>query len=430
MYFSVSLGEAYQNLKQFHRAEIHYNAFLTMAEKVPPEYIYTEFPYSFARISNFYRIIGKTKRARELLAHVKDNTIDAVIGKTWYYENLFRIDSTEKRYLDAIKDLQLSIVYQDTAFSNEQRKNADELLVKYEAEKKDKNIELLNSQNQLQRIQAEQATKTKNITLGGLALLLIIIGLLFNQYLIKQRSNRELEINQRELEANQRELDQKNSHLETLNAEQNKLLKEKEWLIKEVHHRVKNNLQMVTSLLHSQSAYLKDDAAVQAVRDSLRRMQAMALIHQKLYQDENTSTIFMPEYIHELVRYLHESFKTGNRIVFKQMIEPLELDVTQAIPLGLIINESIVNAIKYAFLNEQEGIVRIRLQRDGATHLLLDISDNGIGLPAELDLRELNSLGLELIQGLARQLNGSFTIENNHGVHILIRFRASLDPLL
>ncbi|WP_332368417.1 sensor histidine kinase [Spirosoma telluris] len=162
--------------------------------------------------------------------------------------------------------------------------------------------------------------------LAGLVLLLIIIALLFNRYLIKQKTNSKLV-------ANQRELDQKNSFLETLATEQDKLLKEKEWLLKEVHHRVKNNLQMVTSLLYSQSVYLQDETAKLAVKDSLRRMQAMALIHQKLYQDENTSSVFMPEYINELIGYLRESFDEGGQITFKQTIEALSLDVAQAIPL-------------------------------------------------------------------------------------------------
>lgn len=179
---------------------------------------------------------------------------------------------------------------------------------------------------------------------------------------------------------------------------------------------------MVTSLLNSQSAYLEDDAAVVAVKDSLRRMQAMSLIHQKLYLDENTSEILMPEYVKELVGYLHESFDTDNRINFDLRIEPLYLDVSQAIPLGLIINESIVNAIKYAFLNEQDGIVCISLQSESADHLLLRISDNGIGLPAKLDLNQHSSLGLDLMQGLTKQLKGSFTIESLKGVHITVKF--------
>lgn len=335
------------------------------------------------------------------------------------YLMLYKTYSALENYKFANIYLMKNKELSDSLFTVAKSKQIEELQVQYETAKKQKNIELLNKQNQLHRLKAEKANRTKDITLVGGALLLIITGLLFNRYRIKQRSNRELE-------AHRKELDQKNVFLEALNTEQNKLLKEKEWLIREVHHRVKNNLQLVTSLLNTQSAYLKDDTAIDAVRDSLRRMQAMSMIHQKLYQDENTSTISMPDYINELVRYLRASFETANRIIFEQTIESIELDVTQAIPLGLIINESIVNAIKYAFLNGEKGIVRINLQRDGADYLLLNISDNGIGLPAGFDLLEYNSLGLELMQGLAKQLNGTFIVESNNGVHILVRFTMHL----
>ena len=402
MHFALLLGMTYENLNKFDLAENNYSMFLIMAEKFPVEYVHDEFPAAYFQISAFYRAIGKTGKARELLELGKDfvSSFD-IMGKGNYYYNLFKLDSTDERYLEAIKNLNLSYKFNDSVFSIDQRKSAGELLVKYEAEKKDKDIKLLNSQNQLQRIKTEQADRTKNITLAGAALLLIITGLLLNRYSMKQKSNRKLEI---------------------LNKEQEKLLKEKEWLIREVHHRVKNNLQMVTSLLNSQSAYLEDDAAVVAVKDSLRRMQAMSLIHQKLYRDENTSQIEMLEYINELVGYLHESFDTDSRIKFDLSVAAVTLDVSQAIPLGLIINESIVNAIKYAFLNEQSGIVRINLHPDNTEHLVLQISDNGIGLPAELDLLQHNSLGLELMQGLTKQLKGTFTIESRQGVHISVTF--------
>jgi two-component sensor histidine kinase len=416
MHFALLLGITYENLKNFDLAEKNYNIFLIMADKFPLEYVHDEFPAAFFQISAFYRSIGKSAKARELLDHGKEfvSSFD-ILGKATYYYNLYKIDSMDGRYLDAIKNLNLSYEFTDSMFSVNQRKSAGELLVKYETEKKDKDIKLLNSQNQLQRIRAMESDRTKNITLVGAALLLIIIGLLLNRYAIKQRSTRKLE-------ANQKELDSKNLYLETLNTEQEKLIKEKEWLIREVHHRVKNNLQMVTSLLNSQSAYLEDDAAVVAVKDSLRRMQAMSLIHQKLYLDENTSEILMPEYVKELVGYLHESFDTDSRMNFDLRIEPIYLDVSQAIPLGLIINESIVNAIKYAFLNEQDGIVSINLFSESAEKLVLQISDNGIGLPVGLDLGQRNSLGMDLMQGLTKQLKGSFTIESLKGVFITVRF--------
>jgi two-component sensor histidine kinase len=149
----------------------------------------------------------------------------------------------------------------------------------------------------------------------------------------------------------------------------------------------------------------------------------MSLIHQKLYQSENISTISIPGYIGELVSYLEDSFDIGNKVIFKQDIEPLNLDVSQAIPLGLIVNESIVNAIKYAFPGGRKGTVSISLQHEGDDHLLLNISDDGVGLPVGLDAIEHNSLGLDLVRGLAKQLGGSITIVSNNGLHVMIRFR-------
>ncbi len=414
MHNSLSLAVAYDELNKNALAEENYKAFLQFADVFPPEYVNDELPNAFLDVCIFYLKTHKVQAAKEALDRLAPQAY-SLYGRGYYYYYKFRIDSTEKRYPDAISDLQLSHKFMDSSFSVEQRKKVDELLVKYEAAKKDRDIESLNNQNQLQLIKVDQANRTRNITLAGITLLLIIVALLFNRYTIKQKNNRRLE-------AHQKELDQKNAFLETLNADQEKLLKEKEWLVREVHHRVKNNLQLVTSLLNSQSAYLDNEAAVLAVKDSLRRMQAMSLIHQKLYQSEDIATIFMPEYISELAGYVQESFDTAGRIVFEQHIEPLHLDVSQAIPIGLIINESIVNAIKYAFLHGEEGIVSIALHHDGAEHLLLKISDNGVGLPEGMDIMEYNSLGLDLMKGLARQLKGSFHIESNNGVQLTVRF--------
>ncbi|MFT3796031.1 sensor histidine kinase [Flavobacterium sp.] len=327
----------------------------------------------------------------------------------------FQADSARGNYLGAIAHFSRYKSLSDSIFNSNSTKQMADLQLKYETDKKEKNIKLLNSQNQLIRIKSGKAQRSRNITLIGAALLLVIVGLLYYLYRTKQKANRKLE-------AHQHELDQKNEFLETLNIQQDRLIKEKEWLIKEVHHRVKNNLQMVTGLLYSQSMYLQDDAAKLAVKDSLRRMQAMALIHQKLYQDENTSTIAMPEYINDLLHYLRESFDVDQQIAFRQNIDPILLDVSQAIPLGLIITESIVNAIKYAFINQQKGVVDIVLQHDGTAHLLLKIADNGMGLPEAFDSSKTHSLGLDLIKGLSKQLNGTMTIENREGVHITVRF--------
>lgn len=416
MHFALLLGMSYENVRDFEKAKAEYQTFLDMADKFPAEHIYDEFPAAFLGISKFYRTIGKTEKARRLLVKGNDfaSTFD-VYAKENYYYNLYKIDSMEGRYLDAIRNQTLSYESMDSIFGYEQRKRAEELLVKYELEKKDKSIMLLNSQNQLERIRTEQAHRARNITIAGLLLTTIILLLLLNRYLMKRRTNHQLE-------ANQRELDQKNTFLETLNTAQDKLLKEKEWLITELHDRVKNNLHTVISLLNSQSVYVQDDAARLALKDSLRRVHAMSLLHQKLYRDETSSMVGMTEYISDLIAYLRESFDDSKRIVLEQQVETIDLDVSQAVPLGLILTESVVNAFKYAFVNRKKGTISIVLKHDGPEHLLLEVCDNGVGLPPGMDVNQQNSLGLQLIAGLTKQLNGVFNIGNKSGVHMTVRF--------
>ncbi len=416
MHFALLLGMSYENVRDFEKAKSEYQTFLTMADKFPTEHVYDEFPAAFFSISKFYRTIGKTEKARRLLSKGNDfaSTFDVYTKENYYY-NLYKIDSMEGRYLDAIRNQTLSYESMDSIFGYEQRKRAEELLVKYELEKKDKSIKLLNSQNQLERIKTEQAHRARNITVAGLLLTTIILLLLLNRYLMKRRTNHRLE-------ANQRELDQKNRFLETLNHTQDKLLKEKEWLITELHDRVKNNLHTVVSLLHSQSVYLQDDAARLALKDSLRRVHAMSLLHQKLYRDETSSMVGMTEYINDLIAYLRESFDDRKWIVLEQHVDTIDLDVSQAVPLGLILTESVVNAFKYAFVNEKKGTISIALKHDGPGHLLLEVTDNGVGLPPGMDMAQQNSLGLQLMAGLTKQLNGVFKIWSKSGVHVTVRF--------
>jgi two-component sensor histidine kinase len=191
--------------------------------------------------------------------------------------------------------------------------------------------------------------------------------------------------------------------------------------MKEIHHRVKNNLQTVISLLNSQSAYVDNDMALSTIKSSQHRIHAMSLIHQKLYMSENISTINMPVYIKELVEYLKDSFHLKQRIRFEIKIEQLELDVVQAVPLGLIINEAVTNSIKYAFPNNQDCIISITLVSTDTNHFLLSIQDNGIGIPLEFK-EKTNSFGMSLIKGLCDDLEGTFSIENNNGTLLKLNF--------
>ncbi|HEX8023278.1 sensor histidine kinase, partial [Mucilaginibacter sp.] len=212
--------------------------------------------------------------------------------------------------------------------------------------------------------------------------------------------------------------------LQHLIADKDRLIDEKDWLLKEVHHRVKNNLQIVMSLLNTQSAFLKNNAALAAIRESQNRVQAIALIHQKLYSSSNVAYIDIAVYISELVSYLADCYSAHERgIRFEQQIEAVKMDVAQAVPVGLMLNEAITNAIKYAFPNRR-GYINISLGVLDDNNMMLNIADDGIGLPEDFDIKEASSLGMEMMKALSKQLGGSFKMENNNGVVITLIFRA------
>jgi two-component sensor histidine kinase len=245
-------------------------------------------------------------------------------------------------------------------------------------------------------------------TVTLLLLLGTTIGLLYKSYRQRQQCGRKLETKQKEIDEKKERLQQ--------------LLQEREWLLKEIHHRVKNNLQIVVSLLNSQLIYLKDDAAIQAIRDIRHRVHCISLVHHKLYQSDNPSTINMPGYVRELAEYLADSYNTSGHIRFELSIESVEMDVSQAVTLGLILNESIVNAIKYAFPGKTTGQITVLLKQNDREQLLLMISDNGKGLPGNFDIGRADSLGMSLMQGLSKDLGGSFSIDSQAGVRIQLFF--------
>ncbi|MET0636914.1 MAG: histidine kinase dimerization/phosphoacceptor domain -containing protein [Chitinophagaceae bacterium] len=324
------------------------------------------------------------------------------------YRWLLSVDSALGDKASAITHYKIYTQLLDSNFRVTKIRQAEELQVLYETQEKENEISLLNQQAKLEKSNLKQERLVRDLTLAGGIAVLIIAGLLFRQ-------NRSRKKNNIVITENNKEITSKNSQLL-------QLLNDREWLLKEIHHRVKNNLQIVMSLLNSQSVYINNDAALTAIHDSQRRVYAMSLIHQKLYQSENISTIVMPDYVNELVSNIKDSFDIGTRIVFDLAIEPVNLDVSQAIPLGLIINESIVNAIKYAFPDPAKGYVSVSLKSQDNGHLMLTIADNGVGLPGDLSTREHSSLGLDLIRGLTKQLDGSISINNNSGLQIIIVF--------
>ncbi|MGF7073547.1 sensor histidine kinase [Mucilaginibacter sp. 3215] len=256
-----------------------------------------------------------------------------------------------------------------------------------------------------------------DLIIVGIVALLFVLGGAYVGYWQKQ-------INGKRLQLKEKEISEQNQMLQHLTADKNRLLDEKDWLLKEVHHRVKNNLQIVMSLLNTQSAFLKNNAALAAIRESQNRVQAIALIHQKLYSSSNLAFIDIAVYISELVNYLADCYDAHERgIRFEQQIERVKIDVAQAVPVGLMLNEAITNAIKYAF-PYRRGYINISLGTLDDNNIMLSIADNGIGLPQGFDIKDASSLGMEMMKALSKQLGGNFKMENNEGVAITLVFRA------
>ncbi|MBL0743034.1 tetratricopeptide repeat-containing sensor histidine kinase [Chryseolinea lacunae] len=306
-------------------------------------------------------------------------------------------DLLHQRVIVSEQESKLKEIELDGARLAAQKKEAD-------LELKDQNIQFLNEQAKLQEAELAQQGVIRNIIVVFIVLVTTIAVLLFRQFKAKQNSEKLIA--------------QKNTLLQHL-------VDEKNWLLKEMHHRVKNNLQTIVSLLESQSAFLKNSEALSAIQDSQHRVHAMSLIHQKLYRSDNMTTINMAEYLPELVRYLDKSFDLGRYIHFQIHVNEIYLDVSKVIPLGLIVNEAVTNAIKYAFARSLEGnIISLSLTADEHKKVSLTISDNGMGLPADFQSHRQAGLGIKLMRGLTEDIEGQFSIHSDGGVIVRIVFGA------
>jgi len=205
-------------------------------------------------------------------------------------------------------------------------------------------------------------------------------------------------------------------------------LKEKEILLREVHHRVKNNMQVISSLFNLQSQYIKDKKSSEIFRNCQNRVRSMALIHERLYQAEDLARVGIEEYVKSLTGHLFSSYGVSPEVVKLNIdIKDIFLDISTAIPCGLIINELVSNSLKHAFPDTRKGEIRIFLKPIDEKEVELTISDNGVGLPKEVDFQNVESLGLHLVTILAKdQLHGTVELDRSSGTKFVIRFRKKI----
>ena len=199
-------------------------------------------------------------------------------------------------------------------------------------------------------------------------------------------------------------------------------LREKEMLLKEIHHRVKNNLQIINSLLNLQTMQTQDSTLITALQESRDRIYSMALVHERLYRSTDFSSISFADYIRTVIRELFSSYEITSRIQLKLDVDAIDLGIDAAIPCGLLVNELITNALKHAFPDGRSGVVRVRFDRRPEGLLCLTVSDNGVGIPKGTDLSGKSSLGMQLVRVLTEQLEGHCKIVRRRGTSFEICF--------
>jgi two-component sensor histidine kinase len=202
-------------------------------------------------------------------------------------------------------------------------------------------------------------------------------------------------------------------------------LHEKELLLQEIHHRVKNNLQVISSLLNLQAGYIDDLALREILRESQNRVRSMALVHEKLYRSDDLAHVDLAEYIRNLATFLFRSYTAAaGRVSLDIQADDVFLSIDAAVPCGLILNELISNALKHAFPGDRKGQIRVELQAGENRQISLIVGDTGIGFPKDFDFENAASLGMQLVQTLVMQLNGTLEIDGTAGSEFRITFGA------
>jgi two-component system, sensor histidine kinase PdtaS len=403
------LFNTYYDIEQYAKAEPYFKELQKFHHDLPKDdpnqiYLYRSIIRKLIHDKRFVAADAYLKEHEKQSLQQKNLLALSQLHRLW-----FDVDSALNKPWSAVAHYKTYKRLTDSIWNNDKNKQISGLEIEFQSEKKDKDIALLSQKNQLQKVAIENEGRLRYIFIAGLLIAAMFVGLIYNRYRLKRRSNLVLEQKQGEINAQNELL--------------RKILDEKEWLLREIHHRVKNNLQIVISLLNTQSAYLDNEDALVAIRNSQNRMHAMSLIHQKLYQSNNLAEIDMKWYIKELVDYMIECFGTDKKIQFTLETEAIKLDVAQAVPLGLILNEAISNVIKYAFPADKKGKVHISFLFIGEEICELKISDTGIGLPEGFDPENTESLGMSLMTGLTEQLNGEIKMWNDDGLVLDVIFK-------
>jgi two-component sensor histidine kinase len=299
-----------------------------------------------------------------------------------FYNNYYKYYEAQKDYTNAFRYMKLANEMQDSLNRRNDKRKLWQIESRVKADSYLSQIKLAEDESRLQQ-------QLRN------AAILLMLFVVFIAYIVYLRIKRDNEI-----------ITQQKTQLE-------ESLAEKETLLKEIHHRVKNNLQIISGLLEKQALKTNDALTKRLMKEGQDRVFSMALVHQNLYQSDNLNEIEIKSYLEMLTKHIRQSHELKDQTITLTMdVDDSTVNIDTAIPLGLILNELITNSYKYAFKGRQSGEINIVFHQTG-NQLYLSVKDNGIGLPIDFDVQKTRTLGMNLVRGLVRQLNGTLHFASN-----------------
>jgi two-component sensor histidine kinase len=386
----LNIGMAYVGLGRLDDAMQKYNTTLQLFEeegfRIGSMYVLVERGLLYTELNQWENALNDCETGKILAIQNSEIEYQSKACKCLYtaYEKL-------KNYPLALENFQQYTVLKDSIFNEKNIKKLTQLEMQYAFDK----------EQELQAVDLAAQKKQQKLIVNALILLLFLSGIIafsvYRGFLIKKKAEKALQ--------------HKNEII-------SKALNEKEMLLKEIHHRVKNNLQVVSSLLSLQSRQLQDTGAQEALQESRNRVQSMALIHENLYQENNLVGVNTKDYFEKLVNSLLNNYNIdANKIQLTSDIDDVQLDVDVLIPIGLILNELISNALKYAFNDGADGKIHVTLKNE-TKHFLLMVSDNGIGLPENFEIAKSKTLGFKLIKSFSDKLKATLSILTEQGTTV------------
>jgi two-component sensor histidine kinase/tetratricopeptide (TPR) repeat protein len=432
-YVYRELGDLYCNLGNYEQAEASYREGFKVADQMENKWIVLSVLQR--GIGNVYRAAGNYDQALHYLQLAADDlksiaanqplaTLYSEIGMVYtqlkkyhlarkafndamalcenldtpvpmgnYFNGLQLLDSSMGNWKDAYTHYKQYTAIKDSSFNKETLRKLVGTQFQYENEKKEAIAKAEQDKKDLKTREDIRRQRTiKNSVIGALAIVMLF-SVVF--YLQRNRISRE-----------KKRSDQ--------------LVTDKELLLREIHHRVKNNLEVVSSLLALQSAHIDDPGTREAMQEGQNRVHSIGIVHQKLYQGENLGAIEMKDYFLNLSESILDSFGADSRISVELVMEKISVDIDTAVPLGLIVNELLTNALKYAFPQQQQGNVIIKLEQRAGGLLHLEVSDNGVG---KSGATRGTGFGGQLVSLLTRQLNGTVSEEIKNGTKVFFNFK-------